>query len=354
MESWNRYGPTAARKHGRPGREVRPAGVTVDIHSHVMVQEAAAFVAPHLDPGRIPAVQFATAETNALNRRQETDRGGRMRAYDDRLKDMDDMGVDRQLVSPSPAQVYFGLPPDLAVPAARKVNEGVAAFVAGRPDRFVGIGTAPLQDIDAAVAELEHCMRLLGLKGAEILTHANGRELSDPAFEPFWAKAEALDALIMIHPVGFTDGARLSRYYFNNVIGNPLDTTVAIHHLIFDGVLVRHPNLKILAVHGGGYAAAYAGRMDHAWGARSDARGILPEPPSTYLRKLYFDTVVFTPHQLDALVRAFSCEHILMGTDYPFDMGEYDPVGHIAAVDAFDAATRAAIAGGNARRLLDI
>jgi len=346
MEAWNRYGPTAARKHGRSGREVRPHGVAIDIHAHVTVPEAVAFVTPHLNPMTIPAVRFATAETNAINRQQEAERGGRLRAYDDRQKDMDEMGVDVQL--------YFSLPTEVAVPAARKVNEGMAAFVAGKPDRFVGIGTVPLQDVQAAVAELEHCMHVLRLKGVEILTYVNGRELSDPGFEPFWARAEQLGALMMIHPVGFSDGARLSRFYFNNVIGNPLDTTVAIHHLIFDGVLVRYPNLKILAVHGGGYAAAYAGRMDHAWGARSDARGTLPEPPSTYLRKIYFDTVVFTPHQLEALVRTFGGEHVLMGTDYPFDMGEYDPLAHIAAVDAFDAATRAAIAGGNAKRLLSI
>jgi aminocarboxymuconate-semialdehyde decarboxylase len=167
-------------------------------------------------------------------------------------------------------------------------------------------------------------MKSLGMKGAEILTNIAGKELSDPAYAPFWKKAEELGALIVIHPNGFTEGQRLKRFYFNNVIGNPLETTIALHYLIFDGVLERHPKLKILAVHGGGYLPAYSGRIDHAWGARSDARGDLPQPPTSYLKKIYFDTVVFTPHQLAELVRLFGADHIVMGTDYPFDMAEPD------------------------------
>ena len=178
-------------------------------------------------------------------------------------------------------------------------------------------------------------------------------ELSDPAFAPFWQKAEELGAFVVIHPNGFTHAERLSRFYFNNVIGNPLETTIALHYLIFDGVLERHPNLKILAVHGGGYLASYAGRIDHAWGARSDSHGTLPHPPTTYLRKIYFDTVVFTPHQLQELVRLYGADKIIMGTDYPFDMGDYDPVGHVCGA-GLDPAIVAAICGGNARRLLEL
>ena len=184
-----------------------------------------------------------------------------------------------------------------------------------------------------------------------MLTNVNGRELSDPAFAPFWKKAEELGALVVIHPNGFTDAARLSRFYFNNVIGNPLETTIALHYLIFDGVLERHPKLKILAVHGGGYLASYSGRIDHAWGARSDSHGDLPHPPTTYLKRLYFDTIVFTPHQLQELVRLYGADRILMGTDYPFDMGEYDPVGHVCGA-GLDEGAVAAICGGNVQKLL--
>jgi aminocarboxymuconate-semialdehyde decarboxylase len=158
----------------------------------------------------------------------------------------------------------------------------------------------------------------------------------------------------MIHPNGFTEASRLRRFYFNNVIGNPLETTIALHYLIFDGVLERHPKLKILAVHGGGYLGAYPGRIDHAWGARSDSHSTLPLPPTTYLKRIYVDTVVFTPAQLATLVRVFGADHVVLGTDYPFDMAEYDPLGHIAAVEEFDAVTVAALAGGNAKRLLGL
>ncbi len=132
---------------------------------------------------------------------------------------------------------------------------------------------------------------------------------------------------------------RLTRFYFNNVIGNPLETTIALHYLIFDGVLERHPNLKILAVHGGGFLGAYHGRIDHAWGARSDSHGDLPKPPTEYLKKVYFDSVVFTPAQLEALVKTFGADHVLMGTDYPFDMADYNPVEHVV-VDRIRSARR--------------
>jgi aminocarboxymuconate-semialdehyde decarboxylase len=277
-----------------------------------------------------------------------------MTQYDERLKDMDAMGLDMQLVMPPPPQCYFTLAPEFAVPATRMVNDGIAEYVAGNPDRFVALGTVPLQAGSDAVAELERCMRHLNFKGVQILTNVAGRELSDPAFAAFWAKAEALGALVVIHPNGFTEAGRLSRFYFNNVIGNPFDTTLALHYLIFDGVLERHPKLKILAVHGGGFLGGYSGRIDHAWGARTDVHGDLPKPPTSYLKRVYFDTVVFTPHQLNYLISVFGPDHLIMGTDYPYDMAEYDPIGHLAAAGTLDEGTMAAIAGGNAKQLLDL
>ncbi len=353
-EPTNNYGLTAARKHGRPGRETRPTSVTIDIHSHAGVPEAAAFAGPHLDLTTIPLAHFASLETKALNRKQDADRTPVSTQIDLRLAEMDAAGIDIQVVKPPPPQCYFTLPVDIAVPATRMVNDGIAAFVAKRPDRLLGFGTVPLQDGHEAAKELERCTRELGFKGVQILTNVHGRELSDPAFAPFWAKAEELGTLVVIHPNGFTSGERLTRFYFNNVLGNPLETTIALHYLIFDGVLERHPALKILAVHGGGYLGGYSGRIDHAWGARSDAHGDLPKPPGEYLKKVFFDTIVFTPHQLEYLVKVFGAEKILMGTDFPFDMAEADPLGHIASVESFDAATCAAIAGGNAKALLGI
>jgi aminocarboxymuconate-semialdehyde decarboxylase len=352
-EPWNRYERTAARKHGRPGREVRPASTTIDMHAHMLVPEAEAFVRPHLPPD--PRAQFYNEDTRHLTRKQDADRRPNLTDLNLRLADMDAMGVDMQVVSPAPPQCTYTLPPAIGIEAARIVNNGVAAFVARRPDRLAALGTVPLQAGGATAAEeLNRCVNQLGFKGVQILTHANEMEISDPTLAEFWSTAEALGAVVMIHPAGFTEARRFGRYYFNNVIGNPFDTTIALHYLIFDGVLERHPALKLIAVHGGGYLPGYSGRIDHAWGARSDTHGNLPHPPTTYLKRIYVDTIVFTPHQLEGLVKLFGADHVLMGTDYPYDMGEYEPIGHLAGTQSLDAITTAMIAGGNAKLLFGV
>lgn len=349
---WNKYAPTAARVHGKPGRETRPKSVTIDIHAHVGIPAAFEIVKPHLDWATVPLAHFADAETKALNAKQEADIFSR-RSLEHRLAALDDMGLDIQAILPPPPQCYYTVPNDIAVKATKVLNDGIAGYVAQRPDRFVGFGSLPMMDAAEAVSELERCMGTLKFKGVQVLTTIAGKELSDPLFAPFWKRAEELGALVIIHPNGFTHGERFTKHYFNNVVGNPLETTLALHYLIFEGVMERHPNLKLLAVHGGGYLPAYSGRIDHAWGARSDSNCNLPHAPTTYLKRVYFDTVVFTPHQLAELVRLFGADKILMGTDYPFDMAEYDPIGHVVDT-SFDAATTAAICGGNAKKLLEL
>jgi aminocarboxymuconate-semialdehyde decarboxylase len=353
-EPTNRYDLSAARAHGRPGREIRPRSLTVDIHSHVLVPAAAAFVGPHQTSD--PRTAVYSEDTRILSRQQDEDRTPNLVDLALRMRDFDGMGVDAQVISPAPMQCYYSVPAEVGIEAARLVNDGVATIAARMPDRVpAAMGSVPLQAGGAAAAaELEHAVTRLGLKGVEVLAHVGDLELSDPSFEPFWASAEALGAVVFIHPSGFTEPRRFGRFYFSNVIGNPLDTTMALHHLIFDGVLERYPGLKIIASHGGGYLPAYSGRIDHAWGARSDAHGALPKPPTFYLKKIYFDTIVFTPDQLEALVKLFGVDKILLGTDYPYDMGEYDPIGHIASVASFSEADRAAIAGGNAKALFGL
>jgi aminocarboxymuconate-semialdehyde decarboxylase len=350
---WNAYAPTAARAHGRPGREVRPKSLTLDVHAHIVVAEAAAFAKPHLAAASEAMAAFSSPETREVAALQSADRAVALKDQALRLIEMEAMGLDWQLVSPAPNQCYVSLPAEVGAKAIAMVNDGVAAWVAREPRRFAGLGTAPLQDARTAVAELERCMGRLGLKGVEILSNVAGREISDPALEPFWATAEALGALVMIHPAGFTEARRLSRHYFNNVIGNPFDTTLALHHLIFDGVLERYPRLKVLASHGGGYLGGYSGRIDHAWGARSDSRGSLPRPPTSYFRNIWVDTIVFTPHQLRHLIEVFGADHVLLGTDFPFDMAEMDPIGHITGA-GLDPKTVELVCGGNAARLLGL
>ncbi len=187
------------------------------------------------------------------------------------------------------------------------VNERLAEIVAKWPERFVALGAVPLQDASLAVSELEHAVNNLGLRGVEINPSVNGMDLTDPrlGLEKFFAKAQELDVVIFMHPIGFTQGERLMDHYFNNVIGNPLETTVAVSHLIFDGVMERHPKLKIVLPHAGGYLAHYWARMDHAWRARADCKGRIKRKPSAYLEKFYFDTITFDRSMLEHMVERY-------------------------------------------------
>jgi aminocarboxymuconate-semialdehyde decarboxylase len=216
------------------------------------------------------------------------------------------------------------------------------------------MGTVPLQHTEFAVAEMRRCVNSLGMRGIEICTSVNGEELAQPRLEPFFAAAEELGILLFLHPSGFSEGRRLAKHYFNNVIGNPLDSTVAIGHLVFEGVLDRYPGLKVCVAHGGGYIPPYAGRMDHAYAARADCRERLKRKPSDVIKTLYFDTMVFEPDQLEFLVGKYGSDHVLLGTDYPYDMGESDPVGLVNRTPNLTAQDRARIRGLNAARLLGI
>lgn len=197
---------------------------------------------------------------------------------------------------------------------------------------------------------LEHALEQ-GLSGVEISSHAPGRELSDPAYEPFWSRAEETGALLFLHPFGCTLDERLDRWYLSNVVGQPTENAVALSHLIFSGVLDRHPELKLIVAHGGGYLPTHIGRSDHAWSARSDAGAGCAHLPSSYLRRLYFDSLVHDPHVLRELIRAVGADRVLLGSDFPFDMGTEDPVGALRAARLPDADFHA-VRGGNAAALL--
>jgi aminocarboxymuconate-semialdehyde decarboxylase len=325
----------------------------VDIHCHYLNTEVAAKVA-HLDPGQYePSVRYANALTREVNVRQMKERSPKLTDIALRLKDMDRMGIDIQAVSPAPNQTYYWTDPGVGAELARALNERIAEIVAQHPDRFVGLGTIPLQSVDLAVRELSHCVKTLGLRGVEINPSVNGLDLSDKRLdlERFFAKVQELDVLIFMHPVGFTQGERLLDHYFNNVIGNPLETTVAASHLIFDGVMQRYPKLKIVLPHGGGYLAHYWARMDHAWRARPDCRTVLKRKPSHSLQQFYFDTITFDHGMLRQLVERFGADHVLLGTDYPYDMGMEHPVEF---TDFLPAAQKKQIQGANAARLLKI
>jgi len=325
----------------------------IDIHCHVINPAVDEMVKHVFSPEREPAMKFANALTRETNRKQNENIWACLTTVEQRLRDMDKMGVDVQAISSSPAQFMYWLDPELGSKTARAVNENLASIVARHPDRFVALANVPLQSADAATEELEYCIKQLGFRGVEIGTNIAGREVSR-GLDKFWSKVQELGVMVFMHPNGFTGAERFSDHYFNNVIGNPLDTTVAVGHLVFDGVLERFPKLKIVAAHGGGYIGHYPARMDHVWGARVDARTVLKKKPRQSLAKLYFDTIVFDREQLRHLVNLWGADHIMVGTDYPYDMGWYDPHGFLDGCSFLKDADRAAIKGLTAAKLLGI
>jgi aminocarboxymuconate-semialdehyde decarboxylase len=302
-------------------------------------------------PGPPSALPFTSAASNAVNAEMFAAIGPALNGIDQRLVDMDRLGIDVQALSPNPGQYFYFTDPELGRQTSRAVNDAIAEAVARRPERFVGMGTVPMQNVELAIAEMRRCVKDLDLRGIEISTNVNGRELADPAFRPFFAAAQELGILIFIHPLGFTQGERLSEHYLNNLLGNPLESTIALSHLIFGGVLKDMPDLKICVAHGGGYLPAYWGRMDHAYRARADCRQHIDHEPSHYLRRIWLDTLVFDQDQLDSLVRTHGADRLCLGTDYPFDMAEPDPVGFHARLSEAD---RKKIVGANAAGLLGL
>ena len=329
------------------------ANPVIDCHGHLAVPAADALVAG--TPGfaaELAAEQHAhSPESLAANRAQLGRLGPQLTDVAVRLAAMDAMGVDVQVVGPMPMHHYWA-DRALAARLSRATNEAVADHCAQAPDRLVGLGTVPLQHPHLAVAELSRAVAEYGLRGISVSTTVDGRELADSRHDPVWACAQELGVLVFIHPWGCSLGERLATQYLGNTVGQPVETTVALSHLIFTGVLDRFPGLKLVVAHGGGYLPTYIGRSDHAWQAREDARGCR-ETPSSYLRRMWFDSLVYTPRGLRHLVDQVGCDRVVLGTDHPFDMGVDDPVKRLDAA-GFAPAERDAIAGGNAARLLGI
>lgn len=331
-----------------------PDGLTVDLHSHVVFPEAAKMVEGKMKPEDEPFVLYGGERSNAYNAEQFPKLIPKMDGPRERLPDMDRMGIRMSALAIGPPQYYYWTEPSLGAELSELQNDRIAEIVADNPDRFVGLGTLPMQDVGRAVAELERVVAKHGFPGVAINTNVMGKDYDHPDFLPFFAKVQELDITIVLHPHGFTGGERLRDYYLINVIGNPLDSTVAVIRLIFGGVLEKYPHLKIVVVHGGGYLPFYADRMDHAFEVRPECRENISDRPSEYLRKLYFDTVVFDETSLRYLVNRYGADHVVLGTDYPYDMGETDPIGLIERVDGLSDDDAAKIAGGNAARLLKL
>jgi aminocarboxymuconate-semialdehyde decarboxylase len=327
---------------------------TVDVHAHVLLPEVEALVdgLPGLAEARaLDALRNGPAAL-AVSGPMVRERIPELTGVAARLAAMDAQGVDVQLVSPSPSHYHYWTDEATAEKLYRLADEATAAHCAAAPDRLRGLGLVPLQHPGLAVRALDHALAC-GLAGVEISSHAPGRELSDPAYAPLWTRAEETGALVFLHPFGCTLDERLDRWYLSNTVGQPVENAVALSHLIFSGVLDRHPGLKLIAAHGGGYLPTHIGRSDHAWSARPDAGAGCAHPPSSYLRRLYFDSLVHDPGALRELIRVAGADRVLLGSDFPFDMGTEDPVGALRAAGLPDTDFHA-VRGGNASALLSL
>jgi aminocarboxymuconate-semialdehyde decarboxylase len=270
-----------------------------------------------------------------------------------RLSIMDQQGVDMQVLSPAGSYFFYWMPAQDALEFAGWLNGQFADAVAKHPQRLVALGSVPMQDGAKAAQELERAMTKLGLRGVEISSNIQGRYLDDPGFNPFWEAAQALDALIFVHPNQVVGAERMKDYNLANLIGNPTDTSLAFAKLIFGGVLERFPRLKFLFAHAGGFLPYTWGRLDRGFRIQDSAAAKLTQPPSEYIKLLHFDTITHSSMALEYLVANFGADKVLLGSDYPYDMGDPEPVQSLRGTK-IAAAQQQLISSANACRLLAI
>ena len=321
--------------------------LTIDVHSHCIV-DIRDLVKDHAEGRSDPFLNPA--------RQRFLDPGH----VEDRLQHMDAHGVDIQAVSLFPSYSYWA-DRELAKQIVRFQNEKIAELCVAHPERFVGLGAVALQHPDLVAEQMDYAVKKLGMRGFEIEGSVNGEDLSAPKFEPFWSKAEELKILVFIHPSGFAEGRQRlgGNGFLTNVIGNPLETTVALSHLIFDGTLDRHPALKICGAHGGGYLPSYLGRSNRCAEASSNCKPVKKKPSEYFRDQIYCDSIVFSAEGLRHLIAEVGADHVLFGTDYPADieephMGDAREVDSVLGAPGISDQDQRAILGENAARLLGI
>jgi aminocarboxymuconate-semialdehyde decarboxylase len=349
--------PEASVKEPSGGFSTKPPRPhTVDFHCHIFIPSIERLVAAL--PEKAAEVEQLAITSGAAsaehNRRVMLPMAGpKLVSLETRLQDMDAMGVDRQVISPTATQYYYWADRDLATLLVKEQNEAIATTCAKHPDRLSGLGNVSLQHPDLAAAQLQYLVKDLGLHGAVISSSVNGGSLGADTLAPFWGKAHELKCVVFIHPFGTTMGTRLDQFYLSNLIGQPLETAIALSELIFSGTLDRCSQAKLVAAHGGGYLPTYIGRADHGFKVRPEARGCA-KAPHEYLKDIWFDSVVYDGMALRHLIDRVGLGQVVLGSDYPFDMGDYALHELVSSLTSLTEVDRAALLGGNALGLLGI
>jgi aminocarboxymuconate-semialdehyde decarboxylase len=326
------------------------AGRIIDIHTHVLTQETAALLTKAGVKVTITPddAEKATLEVGGVVYRPFPSGGFDIAR---RLRDMDAAGVDVHVLSATPQTYLYNQEPALGATLAAIQNDQIAKHVAAHPDRFMGIATLPMQDARRACEELRRAMTKLGLKGTMLASNILSKNLDDPSFEPLWATAEELGAFVFIHPNNVAGADRMKSYYLQNLIGNPLDTTIAAACLYFGGVLDRHPKLNVVLAHGGGFTPYQSARWQHGWKVRPEPKKNIGAPPADIAKAFMYDTILHSAPVLEFLIGHVGADRVLLGSDYPYDMAMLDCVVHVRGLNISDP-DKAKILGGHAERLL--
>jgi aminocarboxymuconate-semialdehyde decarboxylase len=343
-------GRTSTAQTSAPG--LQASGVrTVDIHAHY-------YSKPYLELIKSEGARFnsdatVTDQSFGFKTPAGTQPALPMKFIDlkQRLADMDAQGIAVQALSLTTPMVYFA-DGEVSHKLARQWNDDASAAHKAHPDRFVVLATLPMLDADRAVDELNRASQLPGVRGVYMGTNINGRDLDDPLFQPIFARVEALDLPVFLHPLQTIGGQRLGAYYLNNLLGNPYDTAIAASRLIFGGVLDRHPRLQVNLPHSGGALPILIGRIDHGWKVRKETKH-LGNAPSSYLRRFTYDTISHSKPIMEFVISQVGVDRIMIGSDYCFDMGYERPVQVVEELGLGNP-EKQMILGGNAARILKL
>lgn len=312
----------------------------IDVHSHVVPREM-------LDALKARPARFGMRYIDdGQHRRLAKDGGGGQPVFDEffdpaaKVKGMDRKGLDVSMISAAPIVFFYWLNADAGLEAAQLVNDGIANMARAFPERLMGMGTLPMQHPDAAVAELERIVRQHGFRAVELGTSVGEEQVADKRFRPVLKRAQELDVFIFAHPYSGSEVCNLDGYYLSNLIGNPLQSTIMVSHLMFSGVLDELKKLRICLAHGGGYVPYQIGRFNHGHKVRKETRALTKTTPNALLRRFYYDALTHDARALRYLIDLVGADRVVIGTDAPFDMGEHDPIGMIGKVKGLSARDR--------------